>query len=389
MPHHRTGFRLAGLPIVGVTARRFAIARFARITRIARVARLAALGAATAAAAACGSHGTDGPGNNCPNGVCPFTDVAPPAGGVAQFSVVPVAPVPGLSLTALGSLNPPGHTVPTDHVYFYSWDLSNRLAQAVPGTRNVYMPATGVLFQKLQTSGAIPDWKLSFRATQDFYFYLDHVLPTITINVGDVIQAGTLIGTTDPGGTLDLGAFDQGVSHDGFLTPARYPFSTQYYVSPWKYFAPALQPALYAQVYRAPGVSDKDGKIDFSVAGKLVGDWFLQGMPADSSYNPYGWTRTITFVYDYYDPSQVRIAIGGTIGPAGVWAIDSLSPRPETVTPANGVVAYHLINPFDGGPQQGLLLVQMTDASTIRIELFPGSTAATGQLDANAYTFVR
>ena len=40
-------------------------------------------------------------------------------------------------------------------------------------------------------------------------------------------------------------------------------------------------------------------------------------------------------------------------------------------------------------PQLGLLLVQMTDASTIKIELFPGSTAGTGQFDANASIFVR
>ncbi|MFI5243886.1 MAG: hypothetical protein ACHQQR_01590, partial [Gemmatimonadales bacterium] len=181
----------------------------------------------------------------------------------------------------------------------------------------------------------------------------------------------------------------QTVNHDGFLTPARYAFQTLHYVSPWKYFTPALQPALYAQVYRAPAVADKDGKIDFGVAGKLVGDWYVQGMPVDSSPGPYGWTKTVAFVYDYYDPSKVRISIGGTIGPPGVWAIDSTSPRPENVSVASGLVAYHLVNPFDGGPQNGLLLVQMTDASTIKIELFPGSTASTGQFDAGAFTFVR
>ena len=336
---------------------------------------------------ACHTTGSDGPGSNCSNGVCPFTNVAPPADGVAQFSVVPVAPVPGLSLTALGSLNPPGHVLPTDHVYFYAWDLSQRSASAAPGTRNVYMPATGALFQKLQPGGT--DGKLMFRATQNFYFYLDHVVPSMTINIGDVVQAGTLIGTTDPGGTLDLGAFDESVTHPGFLTPARYPEQTLHYVSPWAYFAPSLQPALYAQLYRAPTAADKDGRIDFGVAGKLVGDWFLQGLPADISGGPYGWTRTVAFVYDYYDPSLARISIGGTIGPAGVWAIDAASPRPETVTVANGAVAYRLINPFDGGPPVGLLLVQMLSDSQIRIELFPGSTASTAQFDTNAYTFVR
>lgn len=338
--------------------------------------------------AACHSDRASGPGSNCTNGVCPYTNVAPPPNGVAQFTVLPVAPAPGLTLTALGNLNPPGHVLPTDHVYFYAWDLSKAPGQTLTTTRNVYMPTTGALFMKLQPGGGT-DWKLMFRVTQTFYFYLDHVLPSVNINVGDVVPAGTLIGTTDPGGTLDLGAFDQSVTHGGFLTPARYPVQTLNYVSPWKYFAPALQPALYAQIYRTPTASDKDGVIDFGVAGKLVGDWFLQGMPADSSGGPYGWKRTVAFVYDYYDPAKVRISIGGTIGPASVWATDSLSPRPETVSTANGVVAYHLINPFDGGPQQGLLLVQMVSDTQIKIEYFPGSTASTGQFDGNAYTFVR
>jgi hypothetical protein len=347
------------------------------------------LGAVVVLSTACNKGSPDGPGPNCVNGVCPFTNIAAPANGTAQFSVVPVAPAPGLTLTALGSLNPPGHVLPTDHVYFYAWDLSKPGASAGTSTRNVYMPATGALFIKLQTSGSIPDWKLMFRATDNFYFYLDHVLPTVAMTVGDLYQAGTMIGTTDPGGTLDLGAFDESVTHDGFLTPARYAEQSLHYVSPWKYFAPALQPALYAQMFRAPSATDKDGKIDFGIAGRLAGDWFLQGMPADSSSGPYGWTRTVAFVYDYYDPSKVRISIGGTIGPAGVWAIDTASPRPETVSTADGLVTYPLINPFDGGPAAGILLVQMISDTQIRIELFMGGGVRTPQFDSNAWTFVR
>jgi hypothetical protein len=340
--------------------------------------------AALTAAAACGKNDSGGPAGN--GGPYPFTNVAAPSNGVAQFGVIPVAPGPGLSLTALGNLNPPGHVLPTDHVYFYPVDLSAQAHSPGTATRNVYMPATGALFMKLQPGGT--DWKLMFRAKENFYFYLDHVLPSIATDIGDVIQAGTLIGTTDPGGTLDLGAFDMTVTHDGFLTPARYSSQTLHYVSPWKYFAPALQPALYAQVYRSPSAADKDGRIDFGVAGKLAGDWFLQGMPADSSGGPYGWTRSVAFVYDYYDPSKVRISIGGTIGPAGVWAIDAVAPRPETVSVANGVVPYRLLY-TEGNTQYGLMLVQMVTDTQIRIELFVGSSASTGLFDSNAYTFVR
>src|SRR5580658_9146239 len=137
---------------------------------------------------ASGCHSLDGPGNNCPNGACPFTNIGPPANGVAQFTVVPTTPVAGLSLTALGSLNPPGHTLPTDHVYFYSWDLSTG-NPAGDTTRTVYMPATGALIQVLapdSLEGRL-DWKLVFRATQNFFFYLDHVLLTIPMSVGQTV----------------------------------------------------------------------------------------------------------------------------------------------------------------------------------------------------------
>ncbi len=336
--------------------------------------------------AACGGSHDNGP--TAGQGPAPFTNIPAPPGGVAQFSVIPVAPVPGLSLTALGNLNPPGHVLPTDHVYFYSWDLSSRVTQPMPGARNVYMPTTGAAMFVLQAGAT--EWKIMYRVTDNFFFYFDHLVPAFVPKVGDIIKAGTLVGATTPGSTLDLGAFDLGVTLTGFLTPARYGDQTLHAVSPWKYFTPALQAQLYPQIYRSPAAPDKDGKIDFGVAGRLVGDWFLQGMPIDSTNRPYGWSRSMSFASDYYDPAQVRISVGGTIGQPGVWAIDATAPRPETVSVASGVVSYKLYSPFDAGfPSVGVLLVQMLTDSQIKVELFMGTSVGTPQFDANASTFIR
>jgi len=310
---------------------------------------------------------------------------------VAEFSVIPTAIAPGLSLTALGSLNPPGHTLPSDHDGFYDGDQVTGSFGTATSERSVYVPTTAALIQ-INSDATDSLVKFTFRATQNFYFTLGLVIPSVTLTVGQVVPAGTLIGHTAPGYALDFGAFDMSVTHTGFLTPARYPTTSLYYVSPWKYFPLAMQAQIYAQVYRAPTAPDKDGKIDYSVPGELVGDWFLAGMPPDSSYTPYGWSRTLTFVYDSYDPSLVRIGVGGTIGDAGLFAVDPSAPRPETVTVASGMVAYRLyyyVGTPGQIPQMGLLLVQMTDASTIKVEMFPGSTAGTGQFDANAYTYIR
>lgn len=344
-------------------------------------------GASLLAAAALACGGGSSSGSSAGQGPPAYTNVQPPPGGVAQFSLIPVQPVPGLSLTALGSLNPPGHVLPTDHVYFYSWDLATRGAQAVPGTRDVHMPATGAVFMLLP--GSQGEYKIGYRVTADFYFYFDHLVPNAVPSLGDIVQAGTLVGTTSPGSTLDFGAFDASVSHPGLLVPDRYPYQTLHVVSPWDYFPPGLQAQLYAQVYRAPTAPDKDGRVDYGVAGRLAGDWFLHGLPDAGSWEPAAWPQTIAFVRDYYDPSQVRISIGGTVGPAGVWAIDPAAPPPESVSVTSGAVAYLLYSPFDPLPPQGQLLVQMVSDTQIKVQMWMGTPSPTPQFDAGAFLFDR
>jgi len=345
--------------------------------------RAAIMCLAIASACGGGSDATTPQRNTGPND---FTNVPAPPNGVAQFSVLPVSIAAGATLTALGNLSPPGHVLPTDHVYFYDWDLASRRPSSMD-VRDVYMPATGAAFLILPITP--PESKVMFRATNNFYFYLDHIVLSSPIAVGQVIQAGTRIAKTLPGQTVDLGAFDMSVQNAGFVNTARYGPQTLNCVSPWKYFTPELQTQIYSHVYRAPTAPDKDGKIDFGVAGRLVGDWFLQGMPADSSSGPYGWTRSVSFVYDYFDPTQVRISIGGTVAPAGVWGIDSTATPPANISVASGLVAYRLYGIFDFKPLYGLMLVQMVNDSTIKVQVFPGSQATTGQFDGQVATFVR
>lgn len=325
-----------------------------------------------------GSSGT-GSGN---------TDVPPPHGGVAQFTVIPTQPVAGQSLTALGNLNPPGHVLPTDHVYFYSWNLAASSAQPQPGTRDVYMPATGAVYMVLKQQ--VPEYKIGYRVTNDFYFYFDHLIPNTVPKVGDTVFAGTLVGTTSPDAALDLGAFDASVSHSGFLNLTRYTYQTLHFVSPWQYFTADLQARLYPQVYRMPSESNKDGRCDYGIAGKLVGDWFLHGLSATDSQGSAGQSKTLAFVYDYYDPSQVRISVGGTVGAPGVWAVDPAAPRPEVVSVASGPVAYQLFNSFQSGmPAQGLLLVQMLSDSQIKVQMWTGALPFNPAFDSSATIYDR
>ena len=174
------------------------------------------------------------------------------------------------------------------------------------------------------------------------------------------------------------------------MSPARYPDQTLHCVSPWKYFAEPLRSTLYAKVYRAPSAPDRDGRVDIDVPGRLAGAWFDPSVPMTTeSSGPNGWTKTLGFVYDMYDPARVRISIGGTIAPAGVWGIEADAPRPENVSVNDGQVSYRLLYPDTSGAVYGLMLVQMLSATQLRVEVFVGSTSQTGAFDTNAHLYVR
>ena len=339
------------------------------------------LGAAILAVIACG----DGGGQN---GMTNPNADPPAPSTVAQFTVIPVIMPEGATLTPLGHIQPVGHVLPTDHVYFYSWNIDKPNG---PDTlkRTVFAPGDGVVTWILFQDFAIKDYKVMFRMTTNFYYYLDHVLLDPNIKVGTIVRAGDRLGTTDPGAALDLGAFDMTQTLTGFLVPARYPDQTLHCVSPFKYFTEPLRSQLYAKIRRVPSAPDRDGKIDYDIAGRLVGSWFHETVPKTmETSGPNGWPKSLAFAYDFNDPSQVRVSIGGTIATPGVWAVPADAPRPENVSTSSGVVTYRLLHIFQQF-QSGLMLVEMQAADRIRVQVFEGSQASTATFDSRAQIYVR
>jgi len=330
--------------------------------------------------AACG-----GEGGNATSG--PYESYPPPVGGVAQFTYSPLAIDSFALITPLGNLNPPGHTTPSDHAYYYVADFDKRPYVADTLVRAVYAPTTGVLDFMMQPSGT--DWKLQFRVTRDFWYYVDHIQPRPGLTLGTTVKAGEIIGHTNRGGGMDLGAFDYSVNHDGFVNPKRYSVPTLHYVTPWKYFVEPLRSQLYAKQRRLAG-ADPDARIDFGVAGRLVGDWFHESVPNSSeAMGPVGWPKTLAFVYDYFDPAKVRVVIGGTIAPVGVWTVPDDAPRPRDVSVASGKVAYRLMYTESTQFQYGLMLVQMLADDRIKIQVFVGNQARDAEFDAGAQVYLR
>lgn len=316
-----------------------------------------------------------------------YGGLEPLAGARAEFTVLPAVLDSFPILTPLGNLNPPGHVLPTDHVYFYQVRFDVWPRPQPTAVLPIVAPASGVVNFVLHQQGG--DYKIQFVVTRDFGYYLDHVNLLPGIEVGDTIMAGQQVGTTNPGGAFDLGAYDNRVTLTGFVNPKRYPETSLHTVSPWKYFVEPLRSQLYAKVRRHPEIADKDGKIDFGIPGKLVGDWYEQSVPNDhTAGSPAGWTKSIAFVYDYYDPRLRRVSIGGTVAPAGIWTIPDDAPDPATVSVSSGRIVYPLLY-TESRTQWGLMVVQMLDDETVRLQVFPGSQQSTADFDAGAFTYKR
>lgn len=307
----------------------------------------------------------------CGGGSATPTSPSAPAAALSTepfaFHVSPVAVDQVRFIVPLGSLNPPGHTLPTDHVYLYVADPA--LGETGDSRRtDVFAPADGTVMAVID-SGIGADRKVLFRATARVQYYLDHLIPAVPLAPGVQVKAGDRLGTSGSSFGIDLGMTNQDVTLTGLLNLARYSPGEEHTDAPLRHFDEPLRSALYAKVRT---VGDRDGRFDHDVDGRLSGNWFHT---RDQS--------PMTFAYDTVDPSQVRIAFasGVPLAPVvlGIAASDSL---PRDVSVSTGLVTFTVSRAGLTGPV-GHLLVQMLDDARIRLELVtPASAPAVAFTDA-------
>ncbi|MES2306334.1 MAG: hypothetical protein V4558_12540 [Gemmatimonadota bacterium] len=330
-----------------------------------------------------GSTGPTDPDGNNPYGL---TTTGP---GVLSVSPIDTAWV--ISTTPLGKLGPPGHVLPTDHVYISFVDAYGGNQQNNDcSKRPIYAAGSGVITFVLVTEDR-GDTKVDIQMTKTFHYYYDHVLLASGMIPGTHVTAGQQIGTTTgfcP--SFDLGAYDYDVTLPGLVNPARYGENTRHAVSPYKYFTEPLRALYYARSRTFDGVpANRDGRIDFGIAGKLVGDWFHSSLPvnAQSAGSPAGWAKSIGFVYDYFSGAP-QVSVGGTIAAPFFGNIGVSDPDPATVTPASGVVGYQIRRP-GATETYGWMLVQMTAADRIKVEFFLGASSRPADFTAAAQEYLR
>jgi hypothetical protein len=279
-------------------------------------------------------------------------------------------------ITPLGNLNPPDHTLPTDHIYFYFANPNGGESPQVQRTP-FFAPGDGTA-TFIIGGGAGQETKVIFRQTATFSYYLDHIILDAAMKVGDKVTAGQRLGTTGNAYAVDLGVINDAITVP-FLVPARYNSGDSLHAdAPLKYFSEPIRSQLYARVERLG--ADLDGTINYDIAGRLSGNWFATVNTA----------LPFSFAYDTYDPSRVLLSIGsGTL--QGVWSIAPTDPAPRDVSVASGKVLY-TVRHTQSGPHPALdgtpvyFLIQMTDDTHMRSEL---STVPISDFTSAVRTWVR
>ncbi|MBN2348028.1 MAG: hypothetical protein JXJ22_04275 [Bacteroidales bacterium] len=265
------------------------------------------------------------------------------------------------AVTPLGNINPPGHTFPTNHIYFYMNGIN---------LVNVYSIAGGEIITVQYHDGSDDNSiVVEFSGTSKYYY--DHVsnIPAY-IEVGYQIEAGEFIGTSNPlVAALDLGVIDFEVTRS-YIIPERYLENFLNCGNPYLYFTDSVRNILYMKNERTS--EPRGGKIDYDIDGTLAGNWFLKGTPVHILNATHEYMEThLTFVYDMWDPEKIIIATGGTLelSPFVSSVVDN-TPDPQNITPASGIIKYE----FDSWGVDGTMLVQMLDNREIKVEVFPDLT---------------
>ena len=382
-------------------------------------------------AAACGGGGSDDPNSGL--GVVPAS-VASCGTSTALYTTLPVDASNLMGWVPLGALNPSGHTFPTDHQYIY---LNSFLQSGGAQPVNLYAPGavTIVGARRSQYGGPTPfqDYSLMFSACRETWVEFGHVtsiapniaskLPpfdqgcntyspapgsTVTAcwtSMAEIkVNAGDIIGTT---AGLDLTMFDGRITPLVFANPARWNGGMtsgfdHFHVVPFSdYFAEPLRTTVQGMLGRFDGqvkrtMAPLGGTIATDVAGTVQGTWFFGSLPTYPEY-PH-----LAIVPDNVDPTRIDISMG-TSGGAFTTGLRAMIPsaigpfnkHPAQITPGPTVYCWDLINAFDLGPGYGVALIQLVDATTLKIEgrLAFGQTCASQPqplaLTAAAVTYSR
>ena len=178
---------------------------------------------------------------------------------------------------------------------------------------------------------------------------------------------------------------------------------------PFEYFKEPIKSQMIAKGLRT--AEPLGGKIDYDIDGRLIGTWFKENTNKYEGLDPYNyWAGHLSIIYDCYDPEHIVVSFGDYEGEPRDFGVKGNSPDPADVV-VNELVKYELVeydyykgdDLWDGSSfvngldarnndveLHGVVLFQLTDDRTLKMEIFDGKTAdeVTGFTD-NALIYVR
>ena len=225
------------------------------------------------------------------------------------------------SITPLGSINPPGHTIPTEHVYI-------NLVQPSTGDSAIPLRSPGKVWITHISGGEQPSsTSVHFAICKEVYAYFNHMdslSPLLqgfvdglgcpqgarvgsnecTAEMFEPVEAATHIGFVRMNRNFDLGVWD--IRGERFtVNPARYGGRALFIRCALDYFAEPVGTSLYGTVN---GDGDEAcGTISYDLVGTAQGNWFLEG---DMSRRE---ERAVFLGYDNVVTGEGTMAVGGTL----------------------------------------------------------------------------
>ena len=329
-------------------------------------------------------------------------------GGRVTFEYPPVDLDRIEYVTPLGLMSG-SHVTPVDHQYYQNfkepeWDIT------------VYSPAAGTIIDIQHMQQTVSDGP--GETIDDYRLVIEHTctISSIFIHVGQLsprvgefapsaggyaridlpVEAGETIGSYRK--NVDYNVVDLAVTLEGLLVPASYEQESWkiHTPDPFDYFTAEIREVLIAKSLRT--VEPFGGRFDYDVDGRLVGNWFQAGT------NGYGgvdrdryWAGHLAIAYDLFDPAHVVVSIGTFDGASAQLGVRGNAPDPRYVSIESGMVAYELVDYdyyIDGerwdrvslvkgiearntdGRIYGVVLFQLVDDRTLKVETFPGKTAS-------------
>jgi len=304
-------------------------------------------------------------------------------------------------IAPLGNVDPPDHTLPTDHMYMmYPYGDTTQKELYAPADVVVTSISYGDVFENgVRKHG---DYAVSFYPCSELkliYGHVDTLSDKITAVIGKPENAGAnqcqsskqgneeirncnwdvdikvtaneLVGTSEG---WDLWATYEGHKADNVMSPEYYHNTDA--VCPLDYFTPELQAQLYAKAMRT--AAPRCGEAYVDKAGTLQGGWFAHKDPKQAKTD---WSSHFSLTRNSVESGVGQVAVAGTIADQFMYRFtpkhSGTVNRDPSETTAGTLYCYqHEGNPrFPNGRMAGpgKILLKLTDNHTMQIEHRGGS----------------